>query len=488
MLTIRQSMAALTIALGAIACGTSGGGGPVTLSGTGVITWVSDTGNKTTNADYSTSAFAALDPNNGFAAIAGIGNANGTFSIPNVPATGTLYVKVDRNYFVVDGRPTFDLGYDLMGRSDYAPATISPTNLTFSISNMASWQTGNGICFFSIGAGAAWNWIDQSGATNPPGIGATTLNMTGDMTKAPDPYLPSALKGDVSWLLQYTISTSSGGTQYAQLTRYVRDTSINMTNGSPTTMSGSFTAVNPNKTTPSFNLLRSAWASFASTVNPTASVSENFLGVVANYAPSGDAAIDLQPQLASMFKNSDTTDVNLGTLAYANPFPSTWAELLEVSTKYHVSYIAPGATAALDLYPTVGQEIVLSSAGSTVSPMLSPVQAVKIAGRAATTQLSGVGLTPTISWSAPSLGTPQAYAVYVYKLANSNGASQVSTAAGFYTKGTSVMVPPSLLASGTTYYVAIWALISGTVDLTYSPYRQRLPYVSANALTPTFTP
>jgi hypothetical protein len=253
-------------------------------------------------------------------------------------------------------------------------------------------------------------------------------------------------------------------------------------------MSGSFTAVNPNKTTPSFNLLRSAWASFASTVNPTASVSENFLGVVANYAPSGDAAIDLQPQLASMFKNSDTTDVNLGTLAYANPFPSTWAELLEVSTKYHVSYIAPGATAAFDAYPRVSQQVVLSSAGSTVSPMLSPVQAVKIAGRAATTQLSGVGLTPTISWSAPSLGTPQAYAVYVYKLANSNGASQVSTAAVFYTKGTNVMVPPSLLASGTTYYVSIWALISGTVDLTYSPYRKRLPHAWANALTPTFTP
>jgi hypothetical protein len=489
MLTIRQSMAALTIALGAIACGNNaGGGGTVTLSGTGVITWVTDTVNQATNADYSTSAFAALDPNNGFAAIAGIGNANGTFSIPNVPATGTLYVKYGHNYFVVDGRPTFDLGYELMGRTDYAAATISPTNLTFSISNLASWQSGDGICFFSIGASAAWNWMDQTGATNPPGIGATTLNMTGDMTKAYDPYLPSASKGDASWLLQYTIGTSSGGTQYSQLTRYVRDTSINMTDGKPTTMSGSFTAVSPNKTTPSFNLLRSAWASFASTVNPTASVSENFLGVMANYAPSGVAAIDLEPQLASMFKNSDTTDVNLGTLTYANPFPSTWAELLEVSTKYHVSYIAPGATTAFDAYPKVGQEVVLSSAGSTVSPMLSPVQSVQIAGRAATTQLSGVGLTPTISWSAPSLGTPQAYEVYVYKLANSNGASQVSTAAAFYTKHTNVMVPPSLLASGTTYYVAISAVISGTVDLTYSPYRQRLPYAWSNALTATFTP
>ena len=58
----------------------------------------------------------------------------------------------------------------------------------------------------------------------------------------------------------------------------------------------------------------------------------------------------------------------------------------------------------------------------------------------------------------------------------------------FYTKGTNVMVPPSLLASGTTYYVAISARISGTVDLTYSPYRQRLPSARANALTATFTP
>ncbi len=490
MLTIRQSMAALTIALGAIACGNNagGGGGTVTLSGTGVITWVSDTGNQATNADYSTSAFAALDPNNGFAAIGGVGNANGTFSIPNVPATGTLYVKVDRNYFVVDGRPTFDLGYDLMGRSDYAPATISPTNLTFSISNMASWQSGDGIGFFSIGAGAAWNWIDSSGATNPPGVGATTLNMTGDMTKASDPYMPSALKGDVSWLLQYTIGTSSGGTQYSQLTRYVRDTSINMTDGQPTTMSGSFTAVNPNKTTPSFNYQRSAWAAFTSIVNPSATIDTNYLGVLANYAPSGDANIDLEPQLATMYRNSVTTDVNLGTLSYANPFPGTWAELLEVHTNYHVSYMAPGATTALDVYPEVGQEVLLSGAPTTVSPMLGPAQSIKIAGRSASTQLSGVGLTPTISWSAPSVGVPQANSVYVYRLTNSNGTTHLSTAAIFYTKATSVTVPPNVLTSGSTYYVAVSALTSGTIDLTYSPYRRRLPYAWANALTATFTP
>ena len=497
MLTIRQSMAALTIALGAIACGSNasgttgpdgGGGGTVTLSGTGVITWVTDTGNQTTNADYSTSAFAALDPNNGFAAIAGIGNANGTFSIPNVPASGTLYVKYGRNYFVVDGRPTFDLGYELMGRPDYASAITSPTNLTFSISNMASWQSGDGIGLFSIGGGAAWNWIDQTGATNPPGVGATTLNMTGDMTQAPDPYLPSASKGDVSWLLQYTIGTSSGGTQYGQLTRYVRDTTINMTDGKPTTMSGTFTAVSPNKTTPSFNLLRSAWASFASTVNPTASVSSNFLGVMANYAPSGAAGIDLAPQLASMFKNSATTDVNLGTLAYANPFPSSWAEMFQVHTSYHVSYMAPGATTALDLYPSVGQQVLLSGAPTTVSPTLGPAQSIKIGGQSASTQLSGVGLTPTISWSAPAVGTPQAYSVYVYHLTNSNGTTQWSTAAVFYTKATSVTVPPNVLTSGNTYYIAISALTSGTVDLTYSPYRSRLPYAWANALTATFTP
>jgi len=59
-------------------------------------------------------AFAALDPNNGFAAIAGSGTVNGTFSIPNVPATGTLYVKYARNYFVVDGqwRHSTDAGFD----------------------------------------------------------------------------------------------------------------------------------------------------------------------------------------------------------------------------------------------------------------------------------------------------------------------------------------------------------------------------------------
>ncbi len=489
MLTIRQSIATLTIALGAIACGSNGGGGgTVTLSGTGVITWVTDTGNQTTNVDYSTSAFAALDPNNGFAAIAGIGNANGTFSIPNVPATGTLYVKLGHNYFVVDGRPTFDFGYELMGRPDYASATTSPTNLTFSISNMASWQSGDGIGFFSIGAGAAWNWIDQSGATNPPGVGATTLNMTGDMTRADDAYLPSASKGDVSWLLQYTIGTSSGGMQYAQLTHYVRDTTINMTDGNPTTMSGSFTAVNPNKTTPSFNYQRSAWAAFSGMVNPSATINDNYFGVLVNYAPSGNAAIDLEPQLAVKYADALTTDLSVGTISYANPFPSTWAELLEVDTRYHVSYMAPGATTALDLYPSVGQQVLLSGAPTTVSPMLSPAQSIKIAGQSASTQLSGVGLTPTISWSAPAVGTPQAYSVYVYHLTNSNGTTQWSTAAVFYTKATSVTVPPNVLTSGNTYYIAISALSSGTVDLTYSPYRSRLPYAWANALTATFTP
>ena len=179
---------------------------------------------------------------------------------------------------------------------------------------------------------------------------------------------------------------------------------------------------------------------------------------------------------------------SVGTMSYANPFPSTWAELLEVHAKYHVSYMAPGATTALDLYPSMGQQVLLSGAPTTVSPTLGPAQSIKIAGQSASTQLSGVGLTPTISWSAPAVGTPQAYSVYVYHLTNSSGTTQWSTAAVFYTKATSVTVPPNVLTSGNTYYVAISALTSGTVDLTYSPYRSRLPYAWANALTATFTP
>jgi hypothetical protein len=59
--------------------------------------------------------------------------------------------------------------------------------------------------------------------------------------------------------------------------------------------------------------------------------------------------------------------------------------------------------------------------------------------------------------------------------------------ATFYTRGTSLTVPPGVLQPSNTYFIRLTSE-EGSVDRTASPYRQALPDSICDVLTGTFVP
>ena len=65
---------------------------------------------------------------------------------------------------------------------------------------------------------------------------------------------------------------------------------------------------------------------------------------------------------------------------------------------------------------------------------------------------SGLGASPTITWSSPVIGTPTLYELTVYQLTASGTSTRRSLVANIYTTGTSVQIP-GLLQLGSYVFV-----------------------------------
>lgn len=85
----------------------------------------------------------------------------------------------------------------------------------------------------------------------------------------------------------------------------------------------------------------------------------------------------------------------------------------------------------------------------TAPPGLRPVESVRIAGRSAELPLTGVGLTPTISWLPPSAPGALGYRV---RVAEAGGETYLAT-----TRETSLRLPPEVLRRGGRYTLSIEA-------------------------------
>jgi hypothetical protein len=122
-----------------------------------------------------------------------------------------------------------------------------------------------------------------------------------------------------------------------------------------------------------------------------------------------------------------------------------------------------------------------------VIPRLSPPRAPQIAGQPAELPRTGVGLTPRLSWSAPSFGKPTLYQLSVSRI--DVGVDETTTRVQIViaTDQTSVTVPPGVLQRGQWYRFGVNAVAADGIDLT-TPKRLPLPRVDASMFSGRFTP
>jgi hypothetical protein len=175
-----------------------------------------------------------------------------------------------------------------------------------------------------------------------------------------------------------------------------------------------------------------------------------------------------------------STDVDYGTIAYGQFLGAPWHEVREVTVA--ASYPFGANTLSLPFYEALD----LLPATGDVVPVLGPPRSPKIQGLDAFQDQSGVGLTPVISWSPPSLGAPTSYQVGV---SGGDATSRYVALTFSVYGGTSLQIPPGFLVKGASYSVSVSSVQAPWDKVGIPPFRSGVPYATATTLsTASFTP
>jgi hypothetical protein len=480
--TARGGLAAALAAL--IGCGgQSPGEGPAPgapVSGSRLNTYYQDDGTTLTTVapDLAQTGLSAwVLESGGYREAPGSFGPDGAWTIPGVGA-GSYLLQVTPpglapRYYQQSARAV-DLGNELVGRPSRLFATLS-SPLTLSLTGLEPWATGDSVTVFSTGSRLA------SSATSTVNAipSATAADFTIDLRGRP---LPAA--GDLGWVLQWAQRTAgASASTYSVVTRTAALVSLaTMADGDVVTLAAPMSA--PAVTgTVGLDLRRSEFAAAFPAMFPTARQlgTPGFTVSLRAYPRTLSSA--LFAPLLTFTPPAGTTDLDLGTLTYPRPYPAWFTEVRVTDVSYQQE--VPGAFGAAGFSGvfTLSRIEPLSGAPAVIAPALGPPRLPLIAGRDLLRPQGGVGLTPTLAWSAPALGTATRYLVTINELSGGGVASRASLTVF----GTSVGIPPLVLVPGSVYYATILAVAEPNFDPA-RPNRLTAPRDQVPLLTAPFTP
>jgi hypothetical protein len=314
-------------------------------------------------------------------------------------------------------------------------------------------------------------------------VNDTTIAGTIDLNATVQGNLIDGAKGDRVMVTQL-VGATSNGVPYQHLLLAATLGSFTIADGSSASASGTLSGAAIASALP-VNWVRSQFAVLRGYVNPQAADDYQIIDVFAQPGGLAHGSFSYAPDLALALPPAGSTDLTL-SMQFGDPFPSSWPLGIATSSNFFVNYTAAGASAtAFD--GAIASQTALVGAPPAIVPIVSPVRAPTVNGVDAFTERTGVGLTPQVAWTAPSLGTPSSYAVHVRAIVNASGATRFNYAGSVYTRDTSVTLPPGLLASGQRYFFVVTAY-SEPVDFDATPLQDAYPLGFAEALLAPVTP
>jgi hypothetical protein len=423
------------------------------VCGTAIDYYLTETGSTPRPRDLSSARIEALvlDSAGNFTTHVGVGHADGSYVVPNVPA-GTYYLRYDDPdpveklflRFTVTSARNLSLGWVYYGRPDGSVVNTSPSDLVFNVGGMAPWQDGDELQVTTLNGGGFANSALGSDGINPAGqptAGATTLSGftvdwsgTSTTNNIDQAMLIDGSRGDE--LLMAQLVPHAGSVVYSTITKLFRAPSFTMMPGQASTIAGSFMDVPQNQQL-SISWQRSQFEALASSIHPNATSSGTGFSVTTY--PGSSAYSYIFAVLVGVQTPAGTGDVNLA-LTYANPYPSTWVVDVQSCMSAQAPLPFPTGGTAMTGVGTICTDISPGS-GTSIGPVLSPPQNLTVNGMSATGPLSGVGTTPTIGWSAPAIGTARGCFVAVRQRPPNTAYPNFSISTG----GTSVRIPPGVL-------------------------------------------
>jgi hypothetical protein len=437
----------------------------------------------------------------------GSANADGTFSIPDVPA-GYYWLQLSTTGNYWTSSSSFDAGEDFVGTPVKTTPQSSTTTINFSLSGLDPIQSQDQ---FVIQPDTRDNVFPFVIGGVP---GATTLNLGEQITSDIDFSQINTLF--FNQLEPVTSGTFSGVALGPSLTQ----SNVTITNGGVNTITAVLTP-SPQSSIP-LNIKGSAWAANYQNVAPAALTprltdfavyaqpfvtdrvasglstiagpdltmlvptvpSTGLFHVINNYYCSQSSGLFLTltgvPTPPVIL-----TDQDFGSISYGDPFPSAWPRAFEICQQATVQIPRPNSTTITDTFlMTFGETTAIPTA--PIAPLVGPVQNPMINGtgffQSATLNSTAVNL----SWSVPAGAQPFGYYVTVFQLVTlSTGTIQYEGVARFGTAKTSMSVP--LLNSGSTYIFQIVAWVNGVANMETSPGRSQLPIAHSTVISAPIT-
>lgn len=456
---------------------------PPPVTGTRIDRQITESGATVSDFPYdltmSGDLFEAFAPSR----IAGVGKNDGTFYVPGVPmAPYVLHWSGPsaRSWLFTSAR-SFDFGFTFVQRADANFASAGTTLALSSVGGLTPWAAGDELEYVSATAGVQLHLYatQLSGIAN--GATALTRNETWDGNGR-----VQASRGDLLYLSQLVPTASSNGVSVLTLTKTARIAGLEMRDAATTTVgtggvAAAFTA--PPTVTAALDLRLSQFAAF--TFGP--GTPANNPSVVVEAVPGGPVtAADSAPTLAS-FSPANFADVDVGTLAIGNPFPSSYTLQLSVSGEQDFAFTAPGATTPAAVAGGIFCSAKLATwASGPIVPLVGPPAYPKINGVNLVTVAAPVTTTPTLTWKRP-IGSVSWYQVSVVHVTKSGTATVLTTAASLSTADTTLTLPSGILVPGEKYVLALRSVYRPNGDLT-RPQRTSVPDCVAGVVSAMLSP
>lgn len=458
------------------------------ISGVRLQRFVSESGEVERPVDLSGTPVSALtrSASGTFTVHPGMGASDGAYSIPGVPA-GRYWLRVGGLYLDTSSRDP-DLGLVTAGRPGGVEADQLGTQLTLELTGLTPWQLDHQLMVVVAG-GNGFDWGAENRLVAPLLAGATSIDgALLDWTEATSPVLIEAAAGDRAYVTQLVREQSTTMVGHSVLDAIAAAQPLTMTEGQSSVLSGVFTRVQRSRTL-ELTLRRAAFDAHRADVSPTARASEPWtVRVIGQAGASAYGRLTRQPTILFNFNlAAGNTDLELGALTYGNPIPA-WEEVGSVTVGYEVEYTLGASLPFVEeavLYNYVpAAELPAALEGPAISPVIAPT----IAGISLFSPASGVGLTPTLSWRPPSIGTASGYVVSVYRLTEVVGLTLPDLEARLYTTQETIHLPPGVLIAGESYYLRIQAVARAAASFESAPFRRTLPESGADVLSAVFTP
>ncbi len=395
--------------------------------------------------DLSAMTIAAYIPSgSGYTVITGTGTSSGTFTIANVP-TGFYLLQFGSSYLWTNNS-VVDADFISDFRSNVVQADYLTTFFTFDLTNLNSWQSTDlfeMVCTHNN----SFNFF-------PGTVGETTF--TGTFNYFGN--LSDASQGDQNYIAQL-ITQSVGGYPFAALGRFIAPTKFTQANGSDTAINGTLTTV-PQTHSFEANVNGADLLAQALAANPSATLYSSGFGLDVYPGSFAHGQTTATPDLI-IYNGTPTISTNgdLGPVAYGNPYPASKWPLYIFYTYYATTnYTAPEATNSTPILTAAyGETTKLPTVTNPIAPLVGVAQTPTINSKNFFTNHSGVGLTPVLKWSPPTVGTATYYLVTVYQLLNSGGNTVATGVATMSTQKATLRIPTGLLTAGQAYVFGVSA-------------------------------